>query len=116
MTVLSPADASTYQQAFAAVRGCRTDEADSLLAKVSDNALRGYVLAEKYLSSCGRATLAELTDWLRNYPELGIADRIYRLAVSRASKRIKKRHHQTVIVMTASVPVPAGPARRRGGG
>lgn len=116
LNILSPADVTLYQQAFAAVRGCRLDEADSLLAKVSDNTLAGYVLGEKYLSTCGRAELSQLTDWLRNYPELGIADRIYRLAVSRASKRIKKRHKPAVIVMTASVPVPAGPAKRRGGG
>src|SRR6202030_1659789 len=38
------------------------------------------------------------------------------LAVQHSSKKIHKRHHKTVIVMTARVPVPAGPAHWRGGG
>ncbi|MBV9418528.1 MAG: lytic transglycosylase domain-containing protein [Alphaproteobacteria bacterium] len=115
-TVLTPTDASYYQQAFAAVRACRMDDADALLEKVSDPVLRPYVLADKYLASCSSATLSELVEWLRTYPDAGPADRIYRLAVSKASKRIKKRHKPAVIVMTASVPVPAGPPRKRGGG
>ncbi|MEJ0043886.1 MAG: hypothetical protein WDM81_17485 [Rhizomicrobium sp.] len=62
------------------------------------------------------ASLAELVDWLHQYAELPIADRIYRLAVQKASKRVKKRHHRTVIVMTAEragAGRPGAPPRRR---
>lgn len=116
MTVLSPSDVALYQQIFDAEHSGHFDKAKDLFAQVSDTSLEGYVLAERYLSPYAHATLAELTEWLRGYPELPIADRVYRLAVARASKRVHKRHHKVVIVMTASVPVPAGPAHRRGGG
>ena len=116
MVVLSPGDVALYRQIFDAERAGRFEAAKALFDQVSDRSLEGYVLAERYLSPRARAPLADLTDWLRTYPELPIADRIYRLAVARASKRVHKRHHRVVIVMTASVPVPAGPAHRRGGG
>jgi soluble lytic murein transglycosylase len=116
MTVLSPGDVALYQQIFDAERAGHFDRAQELFGQVSDTSLEGYVLAERYLSPHAHASLAELDEWLRVYPELPIADRIYRLAVARASKRVHKRHHKVVIVMTASVPVPAGPAHRRGGG
>jgi soluble lytic murein transglycosylase-like protein len=116
MAVLSTNDVSLYQRIFADERAGRFEEARELFAMVSDTSLEGYVLAEHYLSPRSHATLAQLTDWLRNYSELPIADRIYRLAVQHGSKKVRKRHHKTVIVMTARVPVPAGPARWRGGG
>ena len=116
MAVLSTSDASLYQRIFEDERAGRFDEARELFAKLSDTSLEGYVEAEHYLSPHSHATLAQLTEWLRSYPELPIADRIYRLAVQHGSKRVHKRHHKTVLVMTARVPVPAGPAHWRGGG
>jgi soluble lytic murein transglycosylase len=116
MAVLSQNDVSLYRQIFADERAGRADDAEALLAKVSDPTLRGYVLAERYLSPYGHASLDELIDWMRSYADLPIADRVYRLAVSRASKRVHKRHHVVAVVMTASVPLPAGPAHKRGGG
>ncbi|MEI9989644.1 MAG: lytic transglycosylase domain-containing protein [Rhizomicrobium sp.] len=116
MEILSPADVTLYRQVFAAERAGRFDDAKDLYTKVSDRSLEGYVLAEHYLSPRGHASLAELVDWMHQYAELPIADRVYRLAVQRASKRVHKRHHVVAVVMTASVPVPAPPGRRRGGG
>jgi soluble lytic murein transglycosylase len=116
MEILSPSDVALYRQVFAAERAGRFDDAKDLYAKISDRSLEGYVLAEHYLSPHGHVTVAELVEWMHQYTELPIADRVYSLAVKRASKRVKKRHHVIAIVMTASVPVPAGPARRRGGG
>jgi len=116
MVVLSPSDVGLYRQIFADERSGRFEAARSLFGQVSDTSLEGYVLAERYLSPHAHAKLADLTDWLHNYPELPIADRVYRLAVARASKRVHKRHHRVVVVMTASVPVPAPPAHHRGGG
>ncbi len=116
MAVLSASDVSLYRQIFAAERSGDFDTARDLYAKVSDTSLEGYVLAEHYLSPHGHATVEELVDWMHTYPELPIADRIYRLGIQKASKKVHKRHHKTVIVMTASIPVPAGPPHRRGGG
>src|SRR5579871_5970798 len=116
MAVLSAGDVSLYQQIFDDEHEGRFDEAHKLFARLTDTSLEGYVVAEHYLSSHRHTTLAELTEWLRTYPDLPIADRIYRLAVARGSKKVHKRHHKTVIVMTAHVPAPAGPAHWRGGG
>jgi len=116
MAVLSSSDVSLYRQIFADERAGRFDEAKQLYGQLSDTSLEGYVLAEHYLSPHGHATLDELLDWMHQYAELPVADRVYRLAVERATKRVKKRHHKIALVMTASVPVPAGPPRRRGGG
>ncbi|HWD27182.1 MAG TPA: lytic transglycosylase domain-containing protein [Rhizomicrobium sp.] len=116
MAVLSSADVSLYRQIFADEREGRFDDAKQLFGQLSDTSLEGYVLAEHYLSPHGHASLDELLDWMHQYGELPVADRIYRLAVERATKRVKKKHHKFALVMTASVPVPAGPPRRRGGG
>lgn len=115
IAVLSAADADLYRQIFAAERTGRTAEADALLAKVSDQSLKGYALAEGYLSPYGSAPLSDLVDWLHSYADLPIADRVYRLAVQRASKRVHRKHHQVAIVMTASVPVPSAAPRKRSG-
>jgi len=59
-----------------------------------------------------------LVAWLKEYRELPIASRIYKLAKERAvvKKRVGKRHHRrTVTVVTANIPgLPGAP--RRGGG
>jgi len=115
INVLSATDVDLYRQIFAAERAGRFADANALLARVSDQSLKGYALAEGYLSPYGSVPLSDLTDWLRSYADLPIADRIYRLAVQRASKRIHKKHHQTVLVMTASVPVPSAAPRKRAG-
>ena len=116
MEVLSASDVSLYRQIFAAEHAGHFDDAKALLAQVSDRSLEGYVLAEHYLSPHGHVPLADLVDWMHQYAELPIADRVYRLAVQRASKKVRKRHHVVVMVMTASVPVPSPPGRKRGGG
>jgi soluble lytic murein transglycosylase-like protein len=116
MEVLSASDVALYRQVFAAEREGRFDDAKDLFAKVSDPSLEGYVLAEHYLSTHSHASLDELVDWMHQYSDLPIADRVYRVAVAHATKRVKKRHHVVALVMTASVPVPAGPGHRRGGG
>src|ERR1700743_423783 len=109
MAVLSASDVSLYRQIFADEREGRFDDAKQLFGQLSDTSLEGYVLAEHYLSPHGHASLDELLDWMHQYGELPVADRIYRLAVERATKHVKKRHHKVVTVMTASVPLPAGP-------
>lgn len=117
LKVLSSDDVGLYQEAIAAQRDGRSAKADSLLSKVSDPSLKGYVLAERYLSPRGaRAKIGELTNWLRDYRELAIADRIYRLAVKRSTKKQKRRHRTVLYAVVTDIPVPASIPRLRGGG
>jgi soluble lytic murein transglycosylase-like protein len=117
MQVLSSADAERYRQIFAAEREGHFDKAETLMAQVSDSSLKGYVLAEHYLSPHSKRTpVATLINWLNDYRELSIADRIYRLAVKRSTKKVR-RHHRTVLVaVVTNIPAPAGKPRMRGGG
>jgi soluble lytic murein transglycosylase-like protein len=56
-----------------------------------------------------------MVTWMRTYGDLPIAHRVYKFAVKRATKKIRKRHHRFVTVMTATIPEPTS-ARPRGGG
>ena len=56
---LSASDAAQYRAIFTAERAGQFDKADRLMAQVSDPSLKGYVLAEQYLSSRGKAVRAE---------------------------------------------------------
>lgn len=117
MPVLSSDDADRYQRIFDDERAGRFDKASALMAQVSDTSLKGYVQAEHFLSPHSkRASVAELIDWLREYRELPIADRIYRLAVKRSTKKVRRHHHTILIAVVTNIPAPAGMPRLRGGG
>jgi soluble lytic murein transglycosylase-like protein/tetratricopeptide (TPR) repeat protein len=114
--VLSWSDVAHYRDIFAAERAGKLAKAEALYDKLADTSLKGYVLAERYLSPHGkRVPVATLVEWLRSYGELPIAERIHKLALKRATKKVR-RHHHTVEVTTAFVPGLAAPAHRRGGG
>jgi soluble lytic murein transglycosylase-like protein len=115
--VLSASDAEQYRAIFAAERAGQFDKADRLLAQVSDTSLKGYVLAEQYLSGRGaRVPVTTLVSWLAEYRDLAIADRIYRLAVKRSTKK-KRHHHKTVLyAVVTNIPAPLGISHQRGGG
>ena len=115
-SVLSQDDVTRYREIIAAERAGKFGKAETLYNELSDTSLKGYVLAEHYLSPhTGRAPLFELVSWLHTYGDLPIAVRVHKLAVRRATKRIHKRHHKIVTVMTEVIPgLPA--ARHRGGG
>lgn len=117
MQVLSSADAERYRQIFAAEREGHFDKAETLMAQVSDTSLKGYVLAEHYLSPHSKRTpVATLIDWLNDYRDLSIADRIYRLAVKRSTKKVRKHHRTILVAVVTNIPAPAGKPRMRGGG
>lgn len=117
MTVLSQADAQRYRQIFADEDSGNFSEAQSLVAQLNDTSLVGYAEAEHYLSShSARTPLADLIAWMKEYNDLAIADRIYALAVKRASVPIRHRHRIIGMRVTASIPTPAEPPRRVGGG
>ncbi len=115
--ILSATDSDRYRQIFAAEREGRFDKATALMGGVSDPSLKGYVEAEHFLSPHSkRASVAELIDWLRQYRDLAVADRIYRLAVKRSAKKVKRHHRVTLVAVVTNIPAPAGMPRMRGGG
>jgi soluble lytic murein transglycosylase-like protein len=114
---MSSADAARYREIFADERAGRFDKAEALFGELSDTSLKGYVRAEHLLSAHSKKVpVSELISWLDAYRELPIADRIYRLAVKRSTKKVR-RHHKTILVaVVTNIPAPAGMARMRGGG
>jgi soluble lytic murein transglycosylase-like protein len=115
--VLSADDVQRYRQIFDDEREGHFDDAQSLVAQLSDKSLVGYAQAEHYLSShSSRTPVSELVAWLSANRDLPIADRVYALAVKRASKPIRRHHKIVGMQITASIPTPAGAPRRVGGG
>ncbi len=115
-TVLSPADVIRYRRIIHAERSGNFRTARRLFAEVRDKSLEGYMIAEHYLSPhSGRTPLRKLVAWLRSYSDLPIAKRIHRLATRRATKRIIRRHHHRVRILTTHIPGLEG-AHIRGGG
>ena len=114
--ILSADDVALYRQIMAAERKGDAARAKSLLAKVSDTSLAGYAEAQRFLSASPKhGTIEPLVEWLRQYRDLAIADRVYRLAVAHSTKKIR-RHRKTVIVaVVTNIPVPSSVGRRTGG-
>jgi soluble lytic murein transglycosylase-like protein len=115
-SVLSASDVTRYREIFAAERAGKFAKAKALYGKLDDTSLEGYVKAEHILSPHSKRTpVADLVAWLRDYGDLPIAERVYKLAVKRATRHIHKRHHKVVTVMTAEIPLPTAPHHRGGG-
>jgi len=115
--ILSADDVRRYEQIFADEREGHFDDAQSLVSQLSDRSLIGYAQAEHYLSPHSAKTpVSDLVAWLNEYNDLPIAQRIRDLAVSRATKKIKRHHHVVRTELTASIPALAPPPRRVGGG
>lgn len=115
--VLSSEDVQRYRQIFEDERTGNFTEAEALVAQLGDRSLVGYAQAEHYLSAYSdRASVDELVSWLQQYRDLPIADRIYTLAVKRATKTIKRHHRVVAVEVTATIPTPAASPRLRGGG
>jgi soluble lytic murein transglycosylase-like protein len=114
--VLSSADAALYRDIFAAQRAGQFTKARALFAKVGDTTLAGYVEAGELLSpKSKRATAAELVAWLKDNRELPVADRVYRLAVQRATTTVKKGKKRIKVAVVTNIPAPAGVGTRSGG-
>ena len=78
-------DLHRYRVIFEDERGGDFAGARAEIARLGDTSLMGYILAEHYLSPHSRRTpLVDLNDWLRQYGDLSIADRVYKLAHRRA--------------------------------
>jgi soluble lytic murein transglycosylase len=114
--ILSPDDVALYKEIMAAERDGQYAKAKTLFAKVSDTSLAGYVEAQHFVSASPKSlTAQELVDWLTQYRDLAVADRIYRLAVAHSTRK-ERHHHKTILVaVVTNIPVPSGVGRRTGG-
>src|SRR5215472_13648955 len=117
IAVLSESDVRLYRDIFADERAGHFADANSDFGRVDDTSLRGYVLAERYLSPRSRRVpVKELVAWLDEYRDLPIADDVYRLAVKRSTKRVRRHHHTILVAVVTNIPVPGPAIHRRGGG
>ena len=114
--VLSPDDVALYRQIMAAERAGETAKAKTLLAKVSDASLTGYAEAQHFLSASPRKLSAKpLVEWLEQYRDLAVAERIYRLAVSYSTKKVRHHHKTVTVAVVTHIPVPSSAGSRTGG-
>jgi soluble lytic murein transglycosylase-like protein len=114
--ILSPGDVALYKQIVQAERTGKYSRAKSLFAKVSDTSLEGYVEAERFLSASPRSLTAKpLVEWLAQYRDLAIADRIYRLAVAHSTKKVRHHHKTITVAVVTNIPAPSGVGNRTGG-
>jgi soluble lytic murein transglycosylase len=114
--VLSASDAALYRDIIADEQAGQFTKAQSLSAKLGDPCLQGYAEAEGFLSpKAKRATLAELVAWLKDYRDLAVADRVYRLAVARSTKTVRKGKKRITVAVVTNIPAPSGVGSRSGG-
>jgi soluble lytic murein transglycosylase len=114
--ILSPDDAALYRQIMAAEKNGQYARAKTLLAKVSDTSLEGYAEAQHFLSAPPKNVTAEpLVEWLHQYRDLAIAERIYRLAVAHSTKKIRHHHKTITVAVVTNIPAPSGVGSRTGG-
>ncbi len=114
--VLSTKDAALYRDIFAAQRAGQFTKAKALMARTGDDTLAGYVEADRLLSpKSKRATAAELVAWLKDYRDLPVAEKIYRLAVQRATTTVKKGKKRIKVAVVTNIPAPSGVGTRSGG-
>ena len=114
--ILSSTDVQHYRQIFQDERTGAFADADAQAAQVTDRSLLGYVQAAHYLSPYSSPNVSELVSWLEQYRDLPVADRIYKLAVEKATVRVKRHHRVVAVKLTTTIPTPAGAPRTRGGG
>jgi soluble lytic murein transglycosylase len=114
--ILSPDDVTLYKEIMRAERDGQYARAKALFAKVSDTSLEGYVEAEHFLSASPRSLTAKpLVEWLSQYRDLAIADRIYRLAVAHSTRKIRHHHKTITIAVVTNIPAPSNVGSRTGG-
>lgn len=113
-SVLSNADVVLYKKVMAAERAGEFARASGLMGQISDPLLEGYAQAQRFLAA-KKNTAAPLVAWLKEYRELAVADRIYRLAVAHATRKVRRHHKTITIAVVTNIPVPAGVGSRTGG-
>lgn len=82
--LLSEEDETLYRQIFILQEDGKWDEADRLIAQLSDPVLMGHVRFQRYMHPTQyRSAFRELSDWMAAFADHPGANRIYRLAKRR---------------------------------
>jgi soluble lytic murein transglycosylase-like protein len=114
--ILSPDDVALYRQIMAAERDGQYTKAKTLAAKVTDTTLLGYAQAFHFLSASQQSVkIQDLTAWLEANRETAIADRVYRLAVSHATRTVRRGKKRIKVAVVTNIPAPRGVGSRSGG-
>jgi soluble lytic murein transglycosylase-like protein len=115
--VLSASDVALYKQIMAAERAGQTTKAKALIAQLSDTSLAGYAEAQYFLSAApSKVTAKPMVEWLEQYRDLAVADRIYRMAVARSTKTVRRHHKKVTVAVVTHIPAPSGAVGTRTGG
>jgi soluble lytic murein transglycosylase-like protein len=112
--ILGEADVALYRQAFTAARAGQVSRARGLATRAGDPMLVGYVEAAAILAT-KRPARETLVEWLSHYRDLSVADRIYRLAVSRSTKKVRRGKKLITVAVVTNIPAPVSVGRRTGG-
>lgn len=94
--ILKESDAARYRVIFQLQENADFKGADDIVAKLSDRALMGHVLAQRFLHPQYRVTYPELQAWLADYYDHPDARRLYDLALKRKPKNAKNPQMPTV--------------------
>jgi soluble lytic murein transglycosylase len=88
-SVLQASDIETYRAIFNAQDAGQFGKADTLIKKLEDESLLGYVLEQRYLAKQYKTKYAELSSWLGKYGDHFGADQIQKLALKKKPKKSK---------------------------
>ncbi len=80
---LSAGQSKIYAATFKAQALGEVNQADDLIAKISDKRLVGHVLYQRYMSASYKPSGKELRGWMSKYSDYPNAEKIYKLALSR---------------------------------
>jgi len=108
---LNAADAARYRLIFDHQEAGKMAAADAIIATLDDNVLMGQVLAQRYLHPTAyRSRYRELKAWLKAYRALPPAKRIWRLAIKRKPKGVRRpaRYQRKPESLGAPLPPPKG--------
>ncbi len=112
--VLNDSDVALYRQAFAAARNGQISKARTLMKALNDPVLEGYVEAASLLAG-KRPPKEKLVEWLSQHRDLSVADRIYRMAVTRMTKVVRRGGKRIRVAVVTDIPAPVSVGRRTGG-
>ncbi len=115
-SVLSAHDVKLYRELMAAERAGRFGDAKDAFAKIDDPLLLGYAEALHYKAAKrSSVTLGMLKEWLGEYGDLAIADDVYRMAVVRATHRVRRHGKLISVANVTGIPAPSNAGSRSGG-
>lgn len=83
---LSVSDAAAYARVLQFQDQGNWAAADRELGRVSDDVLKGYVLAQRYLAANYKPRYQELRSWMADYADLPQAEAIHKLATTKGVK------------------------------